>query len=359
MYDVAAKETLLRLSMSLTATQNQKPTNQNPCIGKTLVTGGTGFVGRAVVVELLAAGREVRVLARDPHHPALAGLAVEVAVGDLKDPESLKQSLTDCTGLFHVAADYRLWVPDPATMYAINVDGTRHLLEAAASEGVSRVVYTSTVGTLGNPGDGTPGTEDTPVHVGDMVGHYKRSKFLAEGVALEFARQGLPLVVVNPSTPVGPWDSRPTPTGQIIMDFLKHRMPAYLETGLNLIHVQDVAKGHLLAEEKGRVGEKYILGHENLSLSKIFHMLAEITGIPAPKVKLPYWPVLGLAYIDEFLATYIRRRPPRMPITAIRMAKKFMYFDNRKAVEYLGLTFTPVRQALADAVAWFRQKGYV
>ena len=170
-----------------------------------------------------------------------------------------------------------------------------------------------------------------------MVGHYKRSKFMAEAVALDFARQGLPLVVVNPSTPVGPWDFRPTPTGQMIVDFLKRRMPAYLETGLNLIHVQDVARGHLLAEAKGQIGEKYILGHDNLSLSQIFHRLAEITGLPAPKVKLPYWPILGMAYVDEFFATYIRRRPPRMPVAAIRMAKKYMYFDNRKAIQYLGL----------------------
>ena len=326
--------------------------------GKTLVTGGTGFVGRAVVEELLAAGREVRVLARNPAHPALNGLAVDVAVGDLLDRESLERALTDCTNLFHVAADYRLWVPDPANMYAVNVDGTRQLLTTAANQGVIRVVYTSTVGTLGNPGNGTPGTEDTPVHLEDMVGHYKRSKFLAEAVALDFARQGLPLVVVNPSTPVGPWDSRPTPTGQMIVDFLKRGMPAFLETGLNLIHVRDVAKGHLLAEAKGQAGEKYILGNENLSLSQIFNLLAEITGIPAPTVKLPYWPVLGMAYIDEFFATYIRRKPPRMPVTAIRMAKKFMYFDNRKAIQYLGLTLTPVRQALAEAVEWFRQHGY-
>jgi dihydroflavonol-4-reductase len=326
--------------------------------GKTLVTGGTGFVGRAVVAELLATGRQVRVLARNPGHPALAGLAVEVARGDLRDPESLERALTDCTRLFHVAADYRLWVPDPATMYAINVDGTRQLLAAAAARGLERVVYTSTVGTLGNPGDGTPGTEDTPVSLQEMVGHYKRSKFLAEQVALNYARQGLPLVVVNPSTPVGPWDSRPTPTGLMIVDFLKRRMPAYLETGLNLIHVRDVARGHLLAEEKGGIGEKYILGHENLSLSQIFQVLADLTDIPAPKVKLPYWPVLGLAYVDEFLATYIRRRPPRIPVAAIRMAKKYMYFDNRKAVQYLGLPVTPIRQALAEAVAWFREHGY-
>jgi dihydroflavonol-4-reductase len=257
-----------------------------------------------------------------------------------------------------VAADYRLWVPDPATMYAINVDGTRQLLAAAMAQGLDRVVYTSTVGTLGNPGDGTPGTEDTPVTQQDMVGHYKRSKFMAEAVALDCARQGLPLVVVNPSTPVGPWDFRPTPTGSIIVDFLKRRMPAYLETGLNLIHVKDVARGHLLAEAKGQIGEKYILGHDNLSLSQIFQMLADLTGLPAPKVRLPYWPVLAMAYVDEFFATYIRRRPPRMPVAAIRMAKKYMYFDNRKAIQYLGLTVTPIRQALADAVAWFRENGY-
>ena len=181
------------------------------------------------------------------------------------------------------AADYRLWVPDPATMYAINVEGTRQLLAAALSRGLERVVYTSTVGTLGNPGDGTPGTEDAPVSLADMVGHYKRSKFLAEAVALEYARTGLPLVVVNPSTPVGPWDFRPTPTGQMIVDFLKRRMPAYLETGLNLVHVRDVARGHLLAEARGQVGEKYILGHDNLSLSAMFQMLAELTDVPAPR----------------------------------------------------------------------------
>jgi len=344
--------------MTSASIENRKLKTGNPSLGKTLVTGGTGFVGRAVVEELLAAGREVRVLARNPDHPALAGLAVDVAPGDLRDPDSLNRALTGCTRLFHVAADYRLWVPDPATMYAINVEGTRSLLSAARSQGLERVVYTSTVGTLGNPGDGTPGTEDTPVTLKEMVGHYKRSKFLAEQVALDFARQGLDLVVVNPSTPVGPWDFRPTPTGQMIVDFLKRRMPAYLETGLNLIHVKDVARGHLLAEAKGRVGEKYILGHENLSLSQIFHLLADLTGLPAPKVKLPYWPVLAMAYVDEFLATHIRRRPPRMPVAAIRMAKKYMYFDNRKAIQYLGLTLTPVRQALADAVDWFSGHGY-
>ena len=328
-------------------------------MAKTLVTGGTGFVGRAVVTELLLAGAEVRVLARNPEHPALAGLEVEVAAGDLRDPASLARAVEGCSRVFHVAADYRLWVPDPQVMYAINVEGTRNLLAAAAAAGVERVVYTSTVGALGNPGDGTPGDEETPVSIGEMVGHYKRSKFLAEQVALDFAQKGLPVVVVNPSTPVGPWDWRPTPTGQMLVDFLKGRMPAYLETGLNLVHVKDVARGHLLAAEKGRVGEKYILGHENLSLSRIFQMLGEISNLPAPKVKLPYWPVLGLAYINEFWAKYLSRGTPRLTVTAIRMAKKYMYFDNTKAVEYLGWTLTPVRRALEEAVDWFQEHGYL
>jgi dihydroflavonol-4-reductase len=338
-------------------TANRKPPSENQPL--TLVTGGSGFVGRAVVQELLAQGRAVRVLARNPNHPALAGLPVEVALGDLRDPVSLGLALNGCTRLFHVAADYRLWVPRPEEMYAVNVDGTRQLLAAAQERGLERVVYTSTVGTLGNPGDGTPGREDTPVSQKDMVGHYKRSKFIAEGVALEFAAAGLPLVVVNPSTPIGPWDWRPTPTGQMIVDFLKGRLPAYLETGLNLIHVADVARGHLLAEAKGQVGEKYILGHENLSLSQILRLLAEISGRPAPRVKLPYWPVLALAYVDEFWANHISGKPPGVPLTAVRMARKFMYFDNTKAVKYLGLPLTPVRQALEEAMVWFRQHNYV
>jgi dihydroflavonol-4-reductase len=323
---------------------------------KTLVTGGTGFIGRAVVVELLGAGREVRVLARHPE--AVGSLKVEVAQGDLRDPVSLASAVRGCDRVFHVAADYRLWVPDPEVMYAVNVQGTRDLLHAAAEAGVARVVYTSTVGTLGNPGDGTPGTEETPVSLADMVGHYKRSKFLAEEVVLDYAHQGLPVVLVNPSAPVGPGDSRPTPTGRIIVDYLQGRMPAYLETGLNLVHVRDVAQGHLLAEEKGRVGEKYILGNQNLSLSEIFRMLAEITGIPAPRVRLPYWPILALSYLDEFWATQVSHKPPRMPVAGVKMAKKFMYFDSSKAIRELGLPQTPVRQALQEAVAWFQEHGY-
>jgi dihydroflavonol-4-reductase len=326
---------------------------------KTLVTGATGFVGRAVVEALLARGREVRVLARRPGHPSLQGLDVEAVRGDLTEPASLAAAVRDCSRLFHVAADYRLWVPDPARMYGTNVAGTRSLLQAALEAGLERVVYTSTVGALGNPGDGTPGTEDTPVSLADMVGHYKRSKFLAEQVALEFAARGLPLVVVNPSTPVGPWDARPTPTGQMIVDFLKGKMPAFLDSGLNLIHVWDVAQGHLLAEDRGRVGERYILGHQNLTLAEIFARLADLSGVKAPRWRLPFYPVLGLAYVNELWSTWITRRPPMIPLTAVKMAKKFMFFDSQKAVRELGLPQTPIDQALLDAIQWFRSHGYI
>jgi len=328
-------------------------------MSKTVVTGATGFVGRGVVEALLAQGREVRVLARRPRHRALQGLDVEVIQGDLTDPASLARALQNCSRLFHVAADYRLWVPNPAGMYAVNVAGTRSLLQAALEADLERVVYTSTVGTLGNPGDGRPGTEDTPVSLSEMVGHYKRSKFLAEEVALDYVGQGLPLVVVNPSTPVGAWDVRPTPTGQMIVDFLKGKMPAFLDSGLNLIHVRDVAQGHLLAEAHGRVGEKYILGNENLSLAEIFTKLAAGSGIKAPRWRLPYYPVLGLAYVSEFWSTWITRRPPLIPLTAVKMAKKMMFFDSQKAIRELGLPQTPVEEALREAVEWFRQHGYV
>ena len=269
---------------------------------KTFVTGATGFIGASIVRELLRDGREVRVLVRPTSNLAnLKGLDVEIWRGDLLDPAGLRSGLKGCDVLYHAAADYRLWTRNPDEMYRTNVGGTAAVLEAALESGVSRVVYTSSVGTLGNPGDGTPGNEDTEVSLADMVGPYKKSKFLAEREAEKFVARGLPLVIVNPSTPVGPWDIKPTPTGKIIVDFLKRRMPAYLDTGLNLIAVEECARGHILAEQKGRPGRKYILGNANLSLCDIFRMLQDITGIPAPKIRLPYAPVLAAAWLNEGL----------------------------------------------------------
>ncbi|MDA8413640.1 MAG: NAD-dependent epimerase/dehydratase family protein [Desulfobacteraceae bacterium] len=326
---------------------------------KTFITGATGFIGASIARELLKDGREVRALVRKGSDTSnLAGLDVEFWQGDLRDHAGLKQGLKGCDALYHAAADYRLWTRDPAEMYRINVDGTAAILEAALDNAVSRVVYTSSVGTLGNPGDGTPGSEATPVCLGDMVGHYKKSKFLAERAAEKFIERGLPLVIVNPSTPVGPRDIRPTPTGKIIVDFLNRRMPAYLDTGLNIIDVEDCARGHVLAEQKGAIGQKYILGNANLTLREIFAILADITGQPAPKVRLPFTPILLAAYLNEGLSR-ITGREPLIPLAGVQMAAKFMYFDSSRAVRDLGLPQTPVREALQRAVDWFRQNGYV
>lgn len=323
-----------------------------------LVTGGTGFVGANVVRELLREGATVRVLARPGgDRRALAGLPVEVCEGDLDRPATLAGAVAGVATVFHVAADYRLWTRDPQTLFRTNVDGTRALLEAAGQAGARRVVYTSTVGALGIPADGSPGTEDTPVTLADMVGPYKRSKFLAEQVALDFARSGLPVVVVNPAAPVGPWDVKPTPTGQMVVDFLRGRMLATLDTGLNLVHVRDVARGHLLAAARGRVGQRYILGHANLSLAEIFRLLAEVTGRPAPRLRLP-WAVAWLAAVSLEGVARLNRRPPAVSLTAVRMARKRMYFSPARAVGELGLPQTDVRQALEDAVHWFAEHGY-
>ena len=323
-----------------------------------LVTGGTGFVGANLIRELLAEGSTVRALARKgSDQRALNGLTVELAEGDLRDPTSLRRALGGVRCLYHVAADYRLWVPDPEALYRTNVEGTRALFEAALDAGVERVVYTSSVGALGIPDDGAPGTEETPVNLDAMVGHYKRSKFLAERVAEEFAGKGLPVVIVNPSTPIGPWDVKPTPTGQMIVDFLKGRMLGYLETGLNLVHVKDVARGHMLAAERGRVGEKYILGNQNLSLKEIFEILARLTGRPAPRHRIPYRVAFAAAFCAEGWAR-LSRRPPRVALTGVRMAKKRMYFSPEKAIRELKFPQTPVEDALRDAVAWFRRYGY-
>jgi dihydroflavonol-4-reductase len=325
---------------------------------KTFVTGATGFIGASIVRGLLKDDREVRALVRAGSDTSnMAGLDIEPWKGDLLDRGSLRQGLKGCDALYHAAADYRLWTRDPRQMYRINVEGTTAVLEAALENGISRVVYTSSVGTLGNPGDGTPGAEDTPVTLADMVGHYKKSKFLAEREAERFVARGLHLVIVNPSTPVGPLDIKPTPTGKIIVDFLRRKMPAYLDTGLNIIAVEDCARGHILAEKKGRAGEKYILGNTNLTLRDIFALLEGITGLAAPRVRLPYTPVLLAAYINEGIAR-ITGKEPLIPLAGVQMAAKFMFFDSTKAVQELGLPQTPVKDALQRAVEWFRDNGY-
>jgi len=323
-----------------------------------LVTGGTGFVGANVVRALLDEGATVRVLARPAgDRRVLAGLRVEVVEGDLVEPRSLARAVAGVQTVFHVAADYRLWAPDPAPLYRANVDGTRAVLDAAGQAGAARIVYTSTVGALGIPKDGTPGTEATPVTLADMVGPYKRSKFLAEQVALERARAGLPVVIVNPSAPVGPWDVKPTPTGQMIVDFMRGRLYGTLDTGLNLVHVRDVAQGHLRAAERGKPGERYILGAENVSLAEIVRRLAEITGRRAPRLRVPYALAWCGAACMEGVAR-MTRRPPPFSLTAVRMARKRMYFTPVRAVRELGLPQTDTRVALRDAVEWFAAHGY-
>ena len=325
-----------------------------------LVTGGTGFVGANLARELVGAGASVRVLARPGgDRRALDGVKVEIVEGDLLAPASLARACTSVDTVYHVAADYRLWAPDPTALHKVNVDGTRALLEAAGAAGARRIVYTSTVGALGIPKDGTPGTEDTPVSLADMVGPYKRSKFLGEQVALELARRGLPVVIVNPSAPIGPWDVKPTPTGQMIVDFMAGRMFATLDTGLNLVHVRDVAQGHMLAAERGRVGERYILGaaRGNLSLTEIGTRLSELTGRRPPRVRVPYAVAWCGAACMESLAR-LTGGAPRVPLTAVRMAKKRMYFSPAKALRELGLPQTDIGVALRDAVEWFAAHGY-
>lgn len=324
-----------------------------------LVTGGTGFIGAHVVRALLARGGAVRCLVRaESPRTNLDGLSVELAVGDLRDRSSLERAMDGVRVLYHCAADYRLWSKDPRELHHTNVDGTRNVLDAARAARVERVVYTSSVGALGLRHDGKPADESTPVSLERVIGHYKRTKFLAERVAQDEASRGLPVVIVNPSAPVGDLDVKPTPTGQVIVDFLNRRIPAYVATGLNVIDVRDVAAGHLLAAERGRVGEKYILGHRNMALKEILDELAAITGLPAPRVRLPHWvPYLAAAWSTA--VARLRGRAPRVPLESVRMARHLMYFDAGKAVRELGLPQSPVRAALARAVEWFRANGYV
>lgn len=326
---------------------------------KALVTGSTGFIGAAVARCLLERGVDVRVLVRrDSDLGNLQGLNVEHAYGDLRDAASLRRALTGCRQLYHVAAHYALWAPDPQIFYDINVTGTRNLMEAARDVNVERIVYTSTIGAIGLPTGGGPGTEETPVSLEQMSGHYKRSKYLAEQEVSKLARAGLPVVIVNPSAPVGARDIKPTPTGQVIVDFMKGRMPAYIETGMNLIDVDDVAVGHLHAMEKGRIGERYILGNRNLMLREVFALLSRLTGVPAPTLKLPRLAVLPLAYANQWLSDYVTHRPPRIPLEGVKMARYVMHYDCSKAIRELALPQTPADVALGKAVRWFRDHKY-
>jgi dihydroflavonol-4-reductase len=322
----------------------------------TLVTGATGFVGWHVARLLIERGHCVRALARDPARlRELNG--VEAIRGDLRDPGSLQAAAAGCGLVFHVAADYRLWARDTAGMYRTNVEGTRNLLEAARHAGVERVVYTSTVGCIGVPGDGGLGDESRPVALADMTGAYKRSKFQAEQVALEFAAAGFPVVVVNPTAPVGGHDVKPTPTGKIIVDYLKGGMPAYIDTGLNLVDVRDVALGHLLAAERGQPGERYILGARNMTLEEIFGALQPLTGIKAPTVRIPYLVALAAGVITTAWAR-LSGAEPRAPLDAVRMARKKMFVTHQKAALDLGFAPGPIEDALRRAVEWFRTNRY-
>jgi dihydroflavonol-4-reductase len=322
-----------------------------------LVTGANGFLGAHVVRALVARGTQVRALLRDgADGRGLERVDCEIVIGDLRDSGAVEGAVRGCNEVYHVAADYRLWVIDEAPMYAANVGGTRNLLEASRRAGVTKIVHTSTVGALGIGAAGI-GREDTPVALGDMIGPYKRSKFLAEQLALEAARDGLPVVIVNPSTPIGALDFKPTPTGRIIVEFLNRRMPAYVETGLNLACVEDVAQGHLLAAEHGRIGEKYILGGENLTLQGMLQRLAARSGLPAPRVRIPYAVALGFAFGAEAVSRTITHRAPRASVTEVRMARKKMFFDSSRARAELGYTPQPIDEGLSRAIDFFRRIG--
>lgn len=325
---------------------------------KALVTGATGFVGAAVVRALIKTGVEVRVLARrDSDFSNLQQFKIDGAYGDLRDKGSLRKALAGCGQLYHVAAHYALWARDPAIFYDVNVTGTKNLMEAARDVGTDRIVYCSTIGAIGLPPGGGLGTEETPVSLEQMAGHYKRSKYLAEQEVLALAKQGLPVVIVNPSAPVGEGDVKPTPTGQMIVDFMKGRMPAYIETGMNIVDVDDVAAGHLLAMQKGRIGERYILGTKNLMLRDIFEILSRLTGVAMPSVKLPRELILPLAYLN-LAFSWVTGIPPRIPLEGVKMAKYKMHYDCSKAIRELGIPQTPPDVALEKAVRWFRDHHY-
>jgi len=321
----------------------------------TLVTGATGFLGSAIARELLKDGRKIKLLARrNSDLRNIEGLDVELVKGDLRDKESLKSAVKGCSKLYHAAAYYSLWNKNKKIIYDINVQGTRNILETALDLGIEKVVYTSTVGCIGLSKDRTPTNENYPMDTATLSNDYKLSKFQAEKIALEMHTRGLSIVIVNPSTPIGPRDIKPTPTGKIVLDFLNGRMPAYLETGLNLIDVKDCARGHILAEEKGESGERYILGNKNMSLKEILLALEKITGIKAPSFRIPYWVAYSAGLACETLSNLITKTPPAVPLAGVKMAKYFMYFDSSKAIRELKLPQNPVENALSQSVEWFR-----
>jgi dihydroflavonol-4-reductase len=324
------------------------------------VTGATGFVGSHVARVLAAQGAELRLLVRPSSKLSnIEEIKAERVMGDLRDPTGLKKAMAGCDVVFHLAADYRLWVRDPDEMYRSNVEGTRAVLEGARESGVRRVVYTSSVATVGFRSNEHLANEDSPVSLTNMIGHYKRSKFMAEKIALEAGRSGMDVVVVNPTTPVGERDIKPTPTGRIVVDFLKKGFPAYVDTGLNLVDVTECARGHVAAWEKGRSGERYILGGENLTLKQILDKLGTITGLPSPKIRVPYAVALATGAVDEWVRGRLGKREPRATIDAVRMGRKKMFVSSEKAEQELGWKRLPVDDALRRAVEWFQTNGYV
>jgi dihydroflavonol-4-reductase len=325
----------------------------------TFLTGATGFLGSHVARVLSEQGANLRLLVRPTSNlKNLEGLNAETAAGDLRDLASLEKAIAGCEAVFHVAADYRLWVQDPAEMYRSNVEGTRAILEAARKNNVRCIVYTSSVATMGFNSNGRPADEDSPVSLADMIGHYKRSKFMAEQVALDAGRSGMRVVTVNPTTPVGEQDIKPTPTGRIVVDFLKGKFPAYVETGLNLVDVRACALGHISAMEKGKSGERYILGGENLTLKQILDKLGAISGVPSPKVKLPYFVAYVAGLVDQNVSGRLLGREPRATVETVRMGKKKMWASSAKAERDLGWNTVPADDALRRAVEWFRANAY-
>jgi dihydroflavonol-4-reductase len=323
------------------------------------VTGATGFLGSHVARVLVEQGAKLRLLVRSSSDLRnIADLNAEQVVGDLREPASIEKAMSGCEVVFHVAADYRLWVRDPDQMYRSNVEGTRGLLEAARKNGIRRVIYTSSVATMGFTANGSLADENSPVSLGQMIGPYKRSKFMAEQIAIAAGRSGMEVVVVNPTTPIGERDIKPTPTGRIVVDFLQKKFPAYVDTGLNLVDATECARGHVAALEKGRSGERYILGGENLTLKQILDRLAAITGLPSPKVKVPYAMALAAGVVDEVVTGHLLRREPRATIDAVRMGRKKMFVSSAMAERELGWKIIPVDDAMRRAVDWFRANGY-